>query len=757
MVLRRVDQFHPSIAYGDAVSNNCFELQRLLWSHELRSELFAKEAKPEVKAFVRPYEELRVRPYEELRVRPGAGLRSDRSRDALLLVHLSMGDDSLDEVAELSIRKAVVYHNITPAHYFVGLNESHRQFAEKGREQLARFAAVAELGIGDSEFNRRELEAAGFAKTAVVPILVNWDAYDVVPDPTVLRALSDERTSILAVGQIVPQKAVHDVVAAFARYRAADPTARLFLVGTTANAGSYLDRLRAEINELGLDGAVTLTGGVLFEQLVAYYRGASAFVTLSDHEGFCVPLLEAMRFDLPVVAHAAAAIPDTLGDAGILLEDKRPETVAAALERAVRDRELRADLVARGRRRLQEFSRERVAARLREAFAAGGIALQAPPKRRIVVLSSGADDGIRPYARAVADGLRANGHEVSYLGVAPQDAADLRRKVALVPRAADAVIVEHEFGLFRDVSFVEALLRLRLKGVPVVLSLHELEPEKFHHYRLLVRALHYRQSYRGLLEVLRVPWVGAVIAWRFLRYRAVANLMGALPRRLVIHSDRARFWVDLLTAEREKVDEFPLVVRPLEGTTVPKTAEERRALRAKLGIGADAFVFVSPGYFFRRKRYLELANATPPDALLVLAGTPSRWEPEYYEEVREHVAKRDLKNVVIDSDWDRMNDHVAAADCAVLYYESVFQSGVATQAIWAGLPLILTDLPGFRLYEGAALFARDGDELRAAMREVRRPEVLEGLRRQARVLRAMLAPERLAPRYLADLGLPTRS
>src|SRR5205807_2545059 len=259
--------------------------------------------------------------------------------------------------------------DITPATYFAGLNDELMRYAEVGREQLKLLAKTAELGIADSEYNRKELEEAGLTTTAVVPPLVDWEDFDRPPDQDVARRLADERTSILTVGQILAHTAVHDVIAAFARYRESDRTAHLYLVGPTAMSAGYLDRVRGNIRKLGLDGAVTLTGSVTVEQLVAYYRGATAFLTLSEHEGFCVPLLEAMRSDLPVVANAAAAIPETLGDGGILLENKSPEIVAAQLERVVRDQTLRKDLIEKGRRRVEAFSRGHIADRLKLALA----------------------------------------------------------------------------------------------------------------------------------------------------------------------------------------------------------------------------------------------------------------------------------------------------------------------------------------------------------------------------------------------------
>ena len=739
-LLRTAHQFSPTLAYGDAVSNDAFELQRLFWSWQVRSDLFAEDAKPRVRAFVREFPEL-------LKL---------RRRDSALLIHIAMGNAAYDELMHLPLHKIVVYHNITPASYFTGVNESHERWATLGREQLAKLAKVSELGIGDSEYNRKELEAAGFAQTAVVPILVDWSTFDVEPDPEVARRLSGER-AILFVGQLVPQKAPHDLIAGFAKYRESDGDARLYLVGSTADSGGYLDRLRADVVRLGLEHAVTFAGSVSMPELVAYYRGAKAFATMSDHEGFCVPLLEAMRFGLPIVANAGGAIPDTLGGAGILLEQKTPDHVAHALERALGDARAREELAVAARHRLEQFSRERTGQRLADAFARIGVQFPKSRSLKVAVLSSAADDGIRPYGLAVRGGLAANGHDATYVGVAVADTKDLMRKIRELPRETEAVVVEHEFGLFRDVSFIRALFDLWRRRIAVVLSFHEIEPDKFHHYRKVRTALHYRQTYAWPLEAFRIPWVALVLGFRFFLYRIFASLLGALPQRLVIHSDRSKFWVDLITSNRDKVEEAPLVTRPLEGFERPPAPEEKRKLRERLGLPLDAFIFVSPGFFFRRKRFLEVIAAAGRDAVVVLSGTPSQFEPEYVDEVRQFVAEHGYPNVVINTEWKTMSEHVAASDCVVLYYESIFQSGVATQAIWAGLPCIFSDLPGFRVYDGAGLFARDTEELRERMREIQRPEVYARLVRGIGFYQRMLAPERQAPRLVAGLTLRDRA
>ena len=731
--LRFAHQFNPVIAYGDAIGNDCLELQRIYWSSGVRSELFAWEAKPEVRALVRDYHEL----------------ESLRRRDGLLLVHHSIGNDSVPEVANLPVRKAVVFHNITPAAYFAGLNDELMRYAEVGREQLKLLAKSAEFGIADSEYNRRELEQAGLANTAVVPPLVDWEDFDRPPDQEVARRLADERTSILTVGQMLPHKAIHDVVAAFARYRDSDRTAHLYLVGPTAMSGGYLDRIRGDIRKLDLENAITLTGSVTIEQLVAYYRGATAFLTLSEHEGFCVPLLEAMRSDLPVVANAAAAIPETLGNGGILLETKTPEAVAAQLDRVVHDQALRKDLIEKGRRRVEAFSRSHIADRLKLALAQGGWDLPDAKSKRVVVLSSDQRCGIHHYSLAVADGLRERGHQITFVGVKHLDTADLYRKLKFISSKSDAVLIEHEAGIFRDVPFVRALLSFWRKRLPVVLSLHELEPEKFHHYRRLSAALHYNPRYSLPLEMLRMPWVALRMANWFVRYRLILMFMGAIPKKLVVHSSRSDRWLQLLTPDQDKRERFPLLIMPLENTVLPRNSEEKRKLRAKFGLPTDKFIFVSPGFFFARKRYKEVIEALPDDAVLVLSGTKSDWEPRYFDEVIA-VAKT-KPNVVINTEYNTMGEYVAASDAVVLFYEDVFQSAVVTQAVWAGLPCIFSEAEGFAPYHAAGPVVRSSDELANAMHELQKPETYATYLRGVRILRRLLSPERNAERYLAGI------
>jgi glycosyltransferase involved in cell wall biosynthesis len=388
-----------------------------------------------------------------------------------------------------------------------------------------------------------------------------------------------------------------------------------------------------------------------------------------------------------------------------------------------------------------------VTAKLERAFDLAGWDLPAARTRRITVVSSDERCGIHSYALALCGGLRANGHDVTFVGVKHLDGADLARKLSHIA-AGETVVVEHEAGIFRDVPFARALLDLARARHDVVLSMHELEPEKFHHYRILSRAIHYRMRYPLALEIARVPWVALRLAWAFLEYRAILFLMGRIPRRLIVHSARSAQWLGLLTGDLGKTDVIPLATMPIGSASAPPGPEEKRALRERLGLPLDRTLFISPGFFFARKRLLEVIKALPPDASLILSGTRPSWDPKYYDDVMAWLERERPANVIVNTDYDRTPELLLASDAAVLYYRDVFQSAIAAEAMWAGIPCIFSDVEGFRIYRGAGLVAADDTELASAMREMQLPETIDRLRRQVQIARRLFAPERLALRYL---------
>jgi glycosyltransferase involved in cell wall biosynthesis len=279
------------------------------------------------------------------------------SAETVCLFHFSIGSAAGRMIYHAPDRLVAVYHNITPARFFLGFHPHLVGLCHHGRRELAAFAPRTELGLGDSEYNRRELEAAGFRRTGVLPIVLDLARYRQPPSPVSRALFSGRRTNLLFVGRVIPNKRIEDLLAVFALYRRHDPTSRLLLVGDYRGHERYYARLRerAAALSLSLSDDVVFTGHVEHDDLLAAYREADLFLCLSEHEGFCVPLVEAMAFGVPVVAYDAGAVRETLRGAGVLLQDKDPERVAEVLWRLRTGPELRQAVLDTQRRAMGEL------------------------------------------------------------------------------------------------------------------------------------------------------------------------------------------------------------------------------------------------------------------------------------------------------------------------------------------------------------------------------------------------------------------
>jgi len=368
-----VHQLVPSVVPGDATTGHTLRVQQALRSAGYESEIFA----------------LAVHPALESRVRLVRELGGPSRPDGHLLYQFAAFSELADWALGRRERLAVNYHNITPPHFFHRWDHAIAEALLAGEVQLGQLARRPLLGIGVSEFNAADLRRRGVRDVTVAPVLVDVRDFEAEPDPATMAALEARATpggsTWLFVGALAPHKAQHELVQALAVHRRVfGPGARLHLVGRVVSS-AYARAVRCLVEELGLTDAVDITGGVSHDQLVAYYRQADVFVSLSRHEGFCVPLLEAMHHGLPIVCRRAGAMAATVAEAAVLLgatEDNdaaaatqhvaaaprqavlSAHEVAAAVDRVSEDRPLADRLVAAGHRRLRRFELARTSAEM---------------------------------------------------------------------------------------------------------------------------------------------------------------------------------------------------------------------------------------------------------------------------------------------------------------------------------------------------------------------------------------------------------
>ena len=285
-----------------------------------------------------------------------------RDKSDLLVYHYSIGwKPGLSLLRTAKCRTAIKYHNITPPESFAGISPWHEEKCRTGIEELKDVVrAKCNLYLADSKYNRDDLVAEGIAEENcfVVPPFHHIDHLQFIEaDTKTLDAYRDGRTNVLMVGRVAPHKGHDDLIRAFAAYHHDhDPGSRLFIVGKEEAAFEiYSTRLRALANDFVVDDAVLFTGGVPLSELKAYYLLSKVFAIASQHEGFCVPVVEAMSLTVPVVAYASTAIPDTVGGAGIVLEERNPQLMSEAINSLVKDEALNFELGLMGRQRYEDY------------------------------------------------------------------------------------------------------------------------------------------------------------------------------------------------------------------------------------------------------------------------------------------------------------------------------------------------------------------------------------------------------------------
>ncbi len=317
----RVHQILATLGYGDAIGNEVLGIQRALRGAGYESNIIVETADPRLEDLTIDYRDFvdRVGPED------------------LLIHHFSLGSRASRTAFALPCRMALIYHNITPPEYFLGVHPQLVRQCYHGRRELTAYRTRCDLALGDSEFNRQELDALGFSPTDVLHVVPDFSHLDAIPDSRVLDAYDDEWTNILFVGRLVPNKRPDDLIRFFHAYKTwYNPRARLILAGAYGGFEQYYTQLQSLIATLGTKD-VHILGQITNEALTALYDVADLFLCASEHEGFCVPLVEAFHKRVPVLAYASTAIPATMDGGGVLYHEKDPRRVAALMHGLVTD------------------------------------------------------------------------------------------------------------------------------------------------------------------------------------------------------------------------------------------------------------------------------------------------------------------------------------------------------------------------------------------------------------------------------------
>lgn len=316
-----VHQVLATLGYGDAIGHEVIGIQRVLRQAGYQSEIYVETADPRLEDLTVDYRDLvgRVSPED------------------ILIHHFSIGSRASRTAYALPGRMVLIYHNITPPEYFIGVHKDLVKLCFRGRRELTAYIERCSMALGDSEYNRKELEALGFDRTGVLPVVPDFVHLDRQPDTALASGFDDHFVNVLFVGRVIPNKKFEDVIRAFHAYRTRhNPRSRLLLVGSYSGFETYLAMLQGMIARLGTPD-VHFLGHVSNEELSALYDVADLLLCASEHEGFCVPLIEAFHKRVPVLAYAATAVPATMDGGGVLYDTKDPLHIARIMSALLDD------------------------------------------------------------------------------------------------------------------------------------------------------------------------------------------------------------------------------------------------------------------------------------------------------------------------------------------------------------------------------------------------------------------------------------
>ena len=339
----RVDQLIPAFHRGDAIGDTAFHMKKFFLSQGLSSQIYCLESDRGLEKESAPFD----------------SFPKPASSDITIL-HFALPSPLSQAFLNLQTRKVIIYHNITPPEFFADFSQEMVRISRLGREELKSLVPHVNLALADSEYNRQELLGLGFKNSDVFPLFIDFEKYEKPLSHFMYSLFNDERTNVLFVGRVVPNKKIEDLIKVIFYYKKyISPLVRLIVVGKTSSLPKYYQSLVRLADEFYLNPEeIFFAGHIPDEELFAIYKASDVFLSMSEHEGFGLPFIESMIFDLPVIAYDSTAVPYTLGGAGVLVRNKRVDYLGELVSLVAHNKKLKENIIEGQRRRLEEFKKE---------------------------------------------------------------------------------------------------------------------------------------------------------------------------------------------------------------------------------------------------------------------------------------------------------------------------------------------------------------------------------------------------------------
>jgi len=339
-----IEQFLPAFHYGDAIGNSALSFHRFLLENGHQSRIIAMtidECLKDQATFFKDY-------------------KDNPTADSLKILHFAIPSELTGFFLETPGKKAMIYHNITPSHFFTDYSDHLVRFTHEGRVHLERLNDCFDVSIAVSNYNAEDLRALNFRNVKVSPLMISLKDYDTPYSEAYYNLYKDERKNIIFVGRITPNKKIEDLIKTLFFYKKyLSPTIRLMVAGNDKTLPKYFNAVRDLASRFYLSSDdIVFTGHIPFDELLAVYKLGDVFLSMSEHEGFCLPLIESNYLQIPVVAYDAGAVAETLDGSGIVFKEKKYEMVAGLVEQVLHDEKLRLHLNSLQSQRIEKYQQD---------------------------------------------------------------------------------------------------------------------------------------------------------------------------------------------------------------------------------------------------------------------------------------------------------------------------------------------------------------------------------------------------------------